>query len=213
MTVHGRAMTTCALLLTGVSLATACSSPSTSRPYEATIKRQVVERLARLRSDLPSGFTAPGRNAALGAPRALVVAPAPANLVPNQFTSAPVPDTATLKRVLAAAVNEPFPLVVRNLLTNGEPHAGGTVTVVATHLSPKPGHDALFVLQGPHQYRAERLVQVSNDIAAGVVHLPSRMAAGPWYLIVEDSSEVTNVSPTNDSGQILVDIGQLHAGR
>lgn len=199
-----------ATALTAAALATSCSSGRHAANPGTTTAAAVAGRVQHLRSVLPDGFQAPGRPVPAGSTPQLTVAPAPPDITPAQFRIAPAPAGDTLRAVVATVVNQPVPIRVGPLfVTTADPKPGGTVTVVATQLGSHSGHDALFILSGPGQYRAERLVQVGNDIAAGVVTLPSPMAAGPWYLVVQDLSEVTSAGPDTVTGTALVDVGQL----
>lgn len=191
-------------LLGAVAVAAACTS---SRGVAQS--KPVAERATHLRSLLPSGFSASGRVVTPHAPLVLKVTPV-ASANPADFVIAPLPDIKTLNSVLAAEVNEPVPLTVYGLFVNSPRVAPGkTVTAVAAHLSPGPHHAALFILSGPGGYRAQHLVAVGNQVAAGAVTLPAHMEPGPWYLIVEDSAGVTSPSPGKLAGTVLVDVGKL----
>ncbi len=191
-------------------MATSCSSGRHAANPGTATSAAVARRVQHLRSVLPDGFQAPGSSVPAGSTRQLTVAPAPPGITPAQFQMAPTPARATLRAVVATVVNQPVSVRVGPIfVTNADPKPGGTVTVVATHLGANPGHDALLILSGPGQYRAERLVQVDNDIAAGTITLPIPMGAGPWYLVVQDLSEVTSAGPYTVTGTALVDVGQL----
>jgi hypothetical protein len=138
----------------------------------------------------------------------LAVAPA-SRLSPAQVHLAPVPARHTLQAVLAGTINEPFQLMVHPLfVSTSEAKPGGTITVAATHLGTVPQHAALFILQGPH-FRAEKLVEVGDRVAAGVVTLPTRMNGGAWYFLVQDASGITVTGDGKDTGSIIVDVGRL----
>ena len=192
------------LAVLGSAVAACSSTPQTpSTPPVA------AQRLSHLHSLLPSGFGAPGRSVPLGEPQKLVVEPVH-TLNPAVFQVAPVPTGKALQAVLAAAVNQPFPLDVRPLFVKGaQVSPGGDLTVVATHLGGPPNHDALFILQGPANFRAERLVQVRNQVSAGTIILPTQMSGGPWYVIVQDLSGITTTGTGAAAGTVLVDIGEL----
>jgi hypothetical protein len=208
-----RLITLAVTAVTAAALATGCSPDHHSASPATATSAAVARRVQHLRSVLPAGFQAPGGSFPAGSARQLSVAQAPPAITPAQFHVAPAPTGGTLKAVVATIVNQPVPIRVGALfVTNSNPKPGGTVTVVATHLGANPGHDALFILSGPDQYRAERLVQVRNDIAAGVVTLPSPMGTGPWYLVVQDLSEVTSAGPDTVTGTALVDVAQLTPG-
>lgn len=88
-----------------------------------------------------------------------------------------------------AIVNQPAKTIVRPLLISTGLHAGENVTVIAGDLPPTPPHDAMFILEGPNS-RAQRLVQVTHGIAAGIVTIPRSLRPGTWTLAVEDLSHL-----------------------
>ena len=102
-------------------------------------------------------------------------------------------------------MHQPLTTVVRPLLTStATPVPGGTFTAVAGDLAPTP-HTVTFVLAGPC-YRAERLVKVTDGIAAMTVTLPGAMAAGTWGLGAEDVSGITTGANGLVGGQVLLDL-------
>lgn len=170
----------------------------------------VPERLQRLRAALPDGFQASGRSELPLAPTELAVAPA-VGMDPHALRLAPAPPETELRKVLAAVLTQPAPVIARRIFLGTNVRPAQRVAVAAPHLRAAPHHAALFILQGPG-YRAEHLVQVSGGVAAGYIALPGRMPAGPWYIAAEDTSGLRVGGAGKLTGSALVDIGVLKPG-
>jgi hypothetical protein len=165
-------------------------------------------RLARLRAALPAGFQAPGTATPASGPAVLEVAPA-AGMRASDVHVAPVPAGPSLRTALAIVFNQPAPVIAHPIFVSATAvRPSQRVAVAAAHLGTAPHHAALFILQGPG-YRAEHLVGVAGQVAAGYVTLPSRMAPGVWYIAAEDISGLTRNASGKLAGTALVDIGEL----
>jgi len=162
-----------------------------------------------LQAALPSGF----QNGAGGrAPGVLSVSPA-IGMHASDVHLAPVPGEAEIRRALASVLGEPVPVLARRIFVSSDVvKPGQRIAVAAAHLGAAPSHAALFILQTPG-FRVEHLVAVANQVAAGYVTLPARMAPGTWYIAAEDTSTVRRLPSGALSGTALVDIGILHVRR
>ena len=182
--------------------------PTSGRPASSSAPSPAAVRLAHLRQILPTGFSAPGKNLPPAEPTALAVAPV-SSLSPSALHEATFPSKSEQEAILPALVDLPLPGRVHALfVSDTQPHYGEQVTVAAADLGPAPNHAALVILQGPG-FRADHLVAVANGVAAFTITLPSRMATGTWYLVVQDLSEVTEASPPSLGGTVLIDIGSF----
>ena len=166
----------------------------------------VAHPLDRRPTALASGFSAPGTDTPPSV-AALTVLPTAA-LDPKALRRAPAPSGLALKGALAAVINQPVPVEARALLVSTTAwSAGGHVTVVAA-ANTGTRHDVLFILQGPG-YRGERLVACRDGLAAGVVVLPSPLAAGTWYVAVQDLSALRSTPQGQVTGTALVGLGMI----
>ena len=167
-----------------------------------------AQRLAGLRAALPGGFTAPGNGPSPPATVDLKVTPA-AGMKAADVHVAPAPSGDKLRSALATVVIDPVAAVVRPLfVSTATVHPGDRIAVAAAHLAPGSAHAVLFILQGPG-YRAEHLVEVARQIAAGYVQLPAVMKAGAWYLAAEDLSALRPGPQRKLTGTALIDIVEL----
>jgi hypothetical protein len=194
-------------LLVGVSGLglVACSSSSPSKPTPTpNAKVGVVQKL------LPPGFTATGAAGLVAGPLNLIVAPDP-GFVPGQVAKIALPSRSQLALIAGTVINLTVGTDFRSLYLSQNKLVPGTkITVAAAGLSVTPGHDVLFVLQGP-SYRAEHLVAGADGVAVGIVSLPNSMNAGNWVMAVVDYSQVKAVG-SKLSGQILADVAEFTIG-
>lgn len=164
-------------------------------------------RLAKLRTLLPSGFSAPGTASSDQPEPDLNVAPA-AGFQASDVHLIPTPPKSQLRGVLAVVLNIPVPITARGLYASSDTLAAGQqITISAAELSPGT-HSVLIILQGPG-YRGEHLVQAEQRVTAGVVTMPAHLAPGTWYIAVEDQEGITTNSSGGVTGSALVDIGQF----
>jgi len=104
-----------------------------------------------------------------------------------------------------AIVNQPVSTLARPLLVSAALRPGENVIVAAGDLPLAPPHDAMFILQGPNS-RAQRLVQVSRGVAAGVVTIPASLSPGTWVLAAEDLSQLRAIAARRPSGPVYLDL-------
>jgi hypothetical protein len=112
-------------------------------------------------------------------------------------------------------ISQPVETRIRPLLTNvqgDEVLPGERIVTVGANLSTSATpHDALFILDGPHGYRAQHLVKEEAGIAAATVTLPTTMAHGQWSLGVVDLADVTH-SGGDAAGYATLDLGIFTVG-
>jgi hypothetical protein len=155
------------------------------------------------RVKLQPGFCAPGKVNAQAEPVELNAIPATHIDIPA--LKRPDLNGPTVTATAQAIVHQPLTTEVRPLLTSTATLAPGeTFTAVAGDLAPTP-HTVTFVLAGPC-YRAERLVQVTDGIAAMNLTLPTGLAAGSWGLGAEDVSGITTGQSGQVGGRVLLDL-------
>lgn len=181
------------------------TSASAHRVPTSASSGSAQARVSRLQSALPPGFVA---QATTTAPAAVNLPVAPANNVSvPAMRPAPFPAESALRPILAAVLYEPHPVTVHALLVDKqELRPGDRITVAAAELAPAPTHAALFILSGPG-HRSEHLVAVANDVASGVITLPTHLPSGTWVIAAEDTSQLRADGPVKTRGTVLVDIG------
>jgi hypothetical protein len=150
---------------------------------------------------LPPGFTLTG--AAPPLPIAVLDVVSATALNPKALHKAELQRSEVVP-ITQAVVNQALPTIVRPLLISGALRPGATVTVVAVDLT-RTHHNALFILQGPG-LRAQRVVQVTSGLAAGVVHLPYTLSHGNWALGAEDLSRIQVIPRHKPTGMVLLDL-------